>query len=39
MESFSLSNATLNALNKLMNQKPNPQDIIVEEWCKCTGMD
>lgn len=39
MNTFNLSEATLVALDKLSNQKPCAQNIIIDEWCKCTGMD
>lgn len=39
MKKFKISASTLNQLNGLANQKTKVQRVIVNEWCKCTGMD
>lgn len=39
MEKFELSKATMDVLNQLSGLKKKEQDIMIEEWCKCTGMD
>jgi len=39
MDLFKISEETLLTLDKLSNQNPDSQNIVVDEWCKCTGMD
>lgn len=39
MKTFEISASTLNRLKGMANQNVKVQSIIVNEWCKCTGMD
>ena len=39
MDNFKISEETMRQLDSLLCQCPQNQDIIFNEWCKCTGMD
>ncbi len=39
MKTFEISDSTLNRLSRMANLDVKIKRVIVEEQCKCTGMD
>ena len=39
MRTFEISDSMLNRLSGMANLDVKVKKVIVDEWCKCTGMD